>query len=190
MIKTITSAGCCTSSATHPDVLPTHQHDERYYTKQEVDKKVQDLDTETTAVEDKLKLHGLPAVTAIDNTTSRGLRLVNGRLNTDIKHDLGVVGAFGVFVTNDPSRLGTNKFTIAPQDTNSLISRTSIDTEYVNQVGGKKVARLEFIVDENQTTSRFNTQVQGLDAVNENHYVTKKQLDNTLDYIIEHGDNA
>lgn len=189
MINSVKSRHCC-SEVSHTGGIAPHVHDDRYYTKTQTDDKLQQITQDIQTLENQIPLIDLQKVTTVNNTTDKGIKLANSRLKSDYKQVLGVTADTRIDSYNDKDLLSVNSLVLTPQDTNQQVSRSVLTSRYKNYDGALRTAELELLTTLNSASARFNVPVLGLDAVEDNHFVTKKQLTETLDYIIEYGDNA
>lgn len=196
MINKVKRKGCRDNSTGHSGFYP-HQHDDRYYTKSETDGKLEVLSlsvdgkisTLTNHFSNKIDTLDLQKITTVGNTTNKGFKFINDRLQTDFNQLNGVTGDFRLETYNSKS-LGSVNMIFTPQDTNYMRTKTVFNNKYVTEWGLAKTASLMLLTDETQNYAEFNTTVKGLAGTADTDFVIKKQLDDTLDYIIEYGDNA
>lgn len=190
MINSVKSRHCCSDNSDYTGGVAPHTHDDRYYTESEIDSKLQQIKQDTDTLKTQIPLIDLQKVTAVNNTTDKGIKLANGRLKAEFRQLLGSTADTIVESYNDKDLLGVNNLVFTPQDTNFHLSKSVLTSRLRNSNGSLRTSQLELIVNDGGGYARFNTPVFGIEGVEDNHFVTKKQLTDTLDFIVEYGDNA
>lgn len=189
MIQTINSnGGCCTKNSTKSNAYP-HTHDDRYYTESEIDKKLSDLQEEVDDIKEEVDASNLQKTTDKGNTTDKGISLVNGSLTTDFKQKTEAVKEAGINSYNGEN-LGKAGVSLVPQEENNLNSSSVLFTEIKNDLDEIEVLKIELLIEEGQKKANINSTFSGSDAEESSDFVTKRQLDATLDNLLELGEDA